>query len=255
MVAVTFLTRLRVPGHWDIEAADVGRSALFFPLVGAGIGAMQCGLIAAAHRTAAVVPRWSQHPYRLPSPVLAVLVVVLGVLVTGALHLDGLADMADGFGGGRSRNDVLRIMRDHAMGAYGGTALILVLALKIASVISLMGSSHACQFLIAAPVLARGSIAVLCHSLPYARGSEDGMGASVQQVGIGELAGSLLTAIVFVVWLGAWRGAAAVAVVVIVSLGNARICLRRIQGFTGDTLGANVEACEALVLALGAILN
>ena len=67
----------------------------------------------------------------LPLGVVAVLLLLLDALVTGALHFDGLADTADGFGGGQSREDILRIMRDHAIGSYGGVALVVLVALKV----------------------------------------------------------------------------------------------------------------------------
>src|SRR4051794_24074466 len=106
------------------DAADVGRATLAFPLVGAFIG-LGAALLARGLHT-------------LPVAVTAVLVVAYGAAITGALHLDGLADSADGFGGGKSREDVLRIMKDHSIGAYGGTALILILAIKMACTASLL---------------------------------------------------------------------------------------------------------------------
>ena len=255
VTAVMFLTRVPVPGEWNIEAADVGRSTAFFALVGAGIGAIQCGLVAAALRISQYVGRHSHHPSVFPAPVLAVIIVTSGVLMTGALHLDGLADMTDGFGGARSRGDVLRIMRDHAVGAYGAIAVTLVLALKIVSILALIDRGVAGRFLVVTPALARASIVVLGFLLPYARIAEGGLGGIVQHVGIVEVFFSTLTAVVLTVWLGAWRGGVALAVTVIASLWNARVCRKRIQGITGDTLGANVEVCEALVLATGAILT
>ena len=254
VTAVMFLTRVPVPGEWNIETADVGRSTAFFALVGAGIGALQCGLLAIALRISQYVGRHSGHAYVFPTPVLAVIIVTSGVLITGALHLDGLADMADGFGGGRSRDDVLRIMRDHAIGAYGAIAVTLVLALKIVSVVSLIDRGVAYRFLIVTPALARASVVVLGFLLPYARASEGGLGGIAQHVGMVEVFASGLTAVALTMWLGPWRGGVALALAAIASLWNARVCRKRIQGVTGDTLGANVEVCEALLFAAGAIL-
>src|SRR5262249_2024460 len=154
VAAVMFLTRLPVPGHWNIDASDVGRASAFFPLIGAAIGAIQCGVLAGALQIARWAGKLSGHLPALPAPVLAVVLVTLGIFITGALHLDGLADMADGFGGGHTRDDVLRIMRDHAIGAYGGIALTLVVALKIASIVSLIEHDAACRYLVVAPTLA-----------------------------------------------------------------------------------------------------
>lgn len=255
VTAVMFLTRVPVPGKWNIDAADVGRSTAFFPLVGAGIGAVQCGLLAITLRISQYVEQHYGHPYVFPAPVLAVLIVTSGVLMTGALHLDGLADMADGFGGGRTREDVLRIMRDHAVGAYGAIALVLALALKIVSIVSLIEHGFACRFLVVTPALARASIVVLGFLLPYARSAEGGLGGIAQYVRMVEVLSSAFTALALTVWLGLWRGGIALALTATVSFWNARVCRKKIQGVTGDTLGANVEICEALVLAAGAILN
>ena len=113
MAAITFLTRVPIPGRWDFDARDVGKGARWFPLVGTLIG------------LAYAVAVWALSPF-LPALVIGVIVVGLEAVLTGALHLDGLADTADGFGGGHTREDVLRIMRDHAIGSYGGVALVLL---------------------------------------------------------------------------------------------------------------------------------
>src|SRR5262245_1796794 len=134
IAAIMFLTRLPVPGNWKIGAVEVGRAAAFYPLVGAGIGGVLCGFISGSLYIARwVTQHWGSN-YIVPVQVLAVLVVMLSVTISGGLHLDGLADTIDGFGGGRSRDDVLRIMRDSAVGAFGTIGITLVLALKIACV-------------------------------------------------------------------------------------------------------------------------
>lgn len=255
VAAFTFLTRLRIPGNWNLGASDVGRSAAFFPLVGAAIGAVQGGLLLTASYLSHWVERRTGHPHVLPVSVLAVLLVAAGVLITGSLHLDGLADMADGFGGGRSRDDVLRIMRDHAIGTYGTVALILVLSLKISSIVTLIEHGVAFRFLVIAPALARASVVVLGSMLPYARADEDGLGATVQHFGLFEVLFSSLTAIALAIFLVGWRGCAAVGVAAVISSWNARLSQRKIQGITGDTLGANVEVCEVLILVVGAFLT
>ncbi len=253
VAAVMFLTRLPVPGKWNLEGIDVGRATAFFPLVGAGIGAMQCGVLAAAGRVLHWMGQRSGHFHAWPAPILAVIIVALGVLITGALHLDGIADMSDGFGGGRSREDVLRIMRDHAIGAYGSIALTLVLIMKVASISTLIEQNAACRFLVIAPALGRASAAVLGFMLPYAR-SEGGLGRAVQNVGIFELFVSSLTAVGLAVWLIRWQAVIPLLLFAVVTISNIWLCKRKIQGITGDTIGANIELSETLVLAAGAIL-
>ncbi len=104
LAAIAFLTRFPV-GRWvAFDAEDVAHSAGWFPLIGTFLGAI--------YSLAAVLLKG-----HLPSAVIAVLLVLLDALATGALHFDGLADTADGFGGGKDREDILRIMRDHAIGS------------------------------------------------------------------------------------------------------------------------------------------
>ena len=117
--SVALLTRIPIPFRWTGGAEAVGKSSRWFPLVGLLIGAAYL----AVFKLASIV---------FPPMVAAVLVVVAEAFLTGALHMDGLADMADGFGGGHTRDDVLRIMRDQVIGSYGAVALLLTLALKIA---------------------------------------------------------------------------------------------------------------------------
>lgn len=240
--AVAFLTRLPVGKGPSFTAEDVGRSAKWFPLVGVFIG----GLYAlAAHGLAA----W------FPSMLTAVIIVVIEALLTGALHLDGLADMADGFGGGRSREDVLRIMRDHSIGAYGAVALILIILLKVSAVSTLIDRHSAVPYLMLSPVLGRWSAVLLSYALPYARRTTDeGLhagGAITDFVGWRELAVSTLIAFGVAVGMAhifgivCWLGVAAV------SAGLAFICRARIGGVTGDTLGASVEISEAVVFLMG----
>jgi adenosylcobinamide-GDP ribazoletransferase len=255
VAAVTFLTRLRIPGEWNFDVRDIGRSAIFFPLIGAAIGYLQYGLLAGAEWLSRKAEQHSGHAHPLPVSVVAVLLVATAVLITGALHLDGLADTADGFGGGRTREDVLRIMRDHAIGAYGAVALVLVLGLKAASIYACIEQGVAVRFLVIAPALARASVVALGFLAPYARAAEGNLGNATQFMGLPEVLVSAATAITLAIWLAGWRGGVALAVAAFVSFMHARLGMKKIGGITGDLLGANIEICESLVLATGAILS
>jgi adenosylcobinamide-GDP ribazoletransferase len=235
VVAIAFMTRLPVPGPPPVDAAEVGRAAPFFPLAGALVG----GLLA--------LLAWLASP-RLPPMVCAALLVGVLALLTGALHLDGLADMADGFGGGRSREDVLRIMRDHAIGSYGASALVLVLILKVATVAALLTAGIAARWLVIAPVVARWTPVALASCLPYAR-VEGGLGAAVtDHRSRGSLAVATALAAAVALGLAGWRGAIALTSVALFAALHGLACRRRIGGVTGDTLGAGVEVAEVLVL-------
>ena len=228
LAAVAFLTRIPVRG-----AFDVGAGAALFPLVGAGIGAAVGG---AAYGLAQI----------LPALAAAGAALVVGALLTGALHLDGLADTADALAA-RSREAALAIMRDHATGSYGATALVLDLIVKAAALAALAGRGRVVLEALAAGSLSRAVPVVLALALPSVRA--DGAGAAfrvtptaaavavVLAAGLAVPAGALLIAVAAgaTVVLGAWTH-------------------RRFGGRTGDTLGAAVELTETAVLAAAAAL-
>jgi len=253
--AVLFLTRIPLPGKRNIGADEVGRSIVFFPLVGAAIGGCQWLVLQAMLRFSGMIGRYQGDAHVLPAQVLSIFVIAVGVAITGALHLDGVADMADGFGGGRTREDVLRIMRDHAVGTFGAVALILVLGLKFSSISFLMERPGGAKYLVLAPAMARWTIAVLAFSLPYARSAGSGLGAAVARVTRMEL---LLATVItggIAAAIASWAAIFFLLVSMAATALNGWLCMRRIQGVTGDTLGSNTEICEALLLAAGCFLT
>jgi adenosylcobinamide-GDP ribazoletransferase len=254
--AIAFLTRAPLPAGWQFNAADVGRATLFFPLVGAGLGALGAATLFALAWRVPAADGDAPNGLWLPPVLAAVLLVTLGAWLTGALHLDGLADMADGFGGGRTREDVLRIMRDHVIGAYGAAALILLISIKVAALSALIERGAAAPYLILAPTLGRWATVPLGQFLPYARREEGGLGAAAtDHVGWYELTGATVLAGTLTLFVAGWRGVLCWAGVIAVTLFNARLCRRRVGGVTGDTLGANTEVCEATVLIIAVALT
>jgi adenosylcobinamide-GDP ribazoletransferase len=230
LAAVAFLTRIPV-ANAAFEAEEVAHSAGWFPLIGVLLGATYCGIAVAL------------KPH-LPIAVIAVLLVAIDAILTGALHFDGFADTADGFGGGKDRDDVLRFMRDHAIGSYGGLALVLLVALKVAVYCSLLSQTNWVVALVVTPALGRWSILVLTATLPYARAGEsvaEGMGKQSL------LWGTLVVLLVLTASLSmrAWIAAGMVGAV---TLCFGSYCRRRIGGITGDTLGANLQICESAAL-------
>jgi adenosylcobinamide-GDP ribazoletransferase len=231
LAAIAFLTRLPVGKLAALEAADVAHSAGWFPLIGVLLGLV--------YTLAASLLKG-----HLPLSTVAVVLVFLDVLVTGALHFDGLADTADGFGGGTTHGDTLRIMRDHAIGSYGGVALAVCVALKVTAYAALLKQSDWIPALILTPALGRWSILLLTATLPYARPSASVVG------GMGKRAlfwGTLVIAVALVSVMSGWA-LAACATVVVVTTCFGLYCRHRIAGITGDTLGANVQLCESAAL-------
>jgi cobalamin 5'-phosphate synthase/cobalamin synthase len=229
--AIAFLTRLPVGRGLAFDAKDVGRAARWFPLVGALLGAVY------------VAALWLLGPI-FPPLVVAVIIVAIEAIITGGLHFDGVADTADGFGGGRTAEDVLRIMKDHAIGAYGAIALILVIVLKIATIAALIDARRAGYALLLAPILARWSAVLLSATEKYARSD----GSPTSFVGRTELIVATVIAISAAVTLDPWRGIAGFALVAAGSAWWGRRCRRRIGGVTGDALGAAIEVAECIVL-------
>jgi cobalamin 5'-phosphate synthase/cobalamin synthase len=240
LVAASFLTRLRLPAA--AGAVDVGASVRWFPLVGAMLG---CAGAAAA---------WVLRELGgMPSTMTAAIVVALGAWVTGAIHLDGLADMADGFGGGRTRDDVLRIMRDSSIGSYGATALVLALTIKVLSVAELLQRGAGVACLVVAPALGRWTVVALAAWVPYAR-SGGGLGQAVAgEPSRDGLPIATLSAAVVAVAALRLEGIVLLAVAAAVILWVGRLVRRRIGGVTGDVFGAAVELTETAVL-VGAVL-
>jgi cobalamin 5'-phosphate synthase/cobalamin synthase len=239
-LALAFLTRLPA-GRVECTAQDIGRAARWFPLVGALLGAIYAAV------AVLVSPLF-------PPLVTAVLIVSFDALLTGAMHFDGLADTADGFGGGRSREDVLRIMRDHAIGSYGACALMLAIVLKVTALGAAIGTATAIPALILAPVQGRWSAVFGGALAQYARPAKEDAGKSVGSparfIGYGELVIATATLLPVALALRSWRAAAAFVSGTLAIAAWTWICRRRIGGVTGDTLGAGVEISECIVLAV-----
>ena len=231
LAAIAFLTRLPVGRLAAFNTEDVSHSAGWFPFVGVLLGAI--------YALAAFLLK--DH---LPLAIVAVLLVILDALATGALHFDGLADTADGFGGSKSREDILRIMRDHAIGSYGGVALTSLVALKVTAYAALLRQNIWIAALILTPALSRWSILLLTAALPYARTSA----SVVEGMGKRSLLWGTLTIAAALAATMSIRAGVATAGVVIVTAAFGLYCQRRIGGITGDTLGANLQLCECVAL-------
>jgi adenosylcobinamide-GDP ribazoletransferase len=239
VAALTFLTRIPF-GRWLVlDGDDVARAGPAFPLVGAGIGAALGGIAAALAG--------------LLSPLLAVaLALAAATLLTGALHLDALADTADALGA-RSRERALEIMREHAIGAYGAVAIALDLLIKAGALAALVEHAHVLRLAVAAGALSRATPVLLAAFLRYAR-PEGGAGASLTQ---GGRARSLVAAAVALAIAAAVAGIDGIVVagcVAVVALLLGVAFRRWLGGVTGDTLGAAVELSELVVLVAAVAL-
>jgi adenosylcobinamide-GDP ribazoletransferase len=243
-VAACFLTRLPVRWPADTPADALARSTRLFPLVGAGIGAA-AGLVWA-------LALW----LGAPPLVAALLALAAQALLTGALHEDGLADVADGFGGGRDRDRALEIMRDSHIGSYGTLALVLSVGLRAAALAATampwVGAPWAgVAALAAAGAVSRATAPALLAWLPPAR--PDGLGAGAGRPPSEAVFTALGLALCFaLLLLGLTHGLAALALAALVAWALAGLARRRIGGQTGDVLGAAQQLAEVAVLCAAA---
>jgi adenosylcobinamide-GDP ribazoletransferase len=212
--------------------ADWGRSALAYPLVGLLIGLLLAGL---------------QQLVGHADPLLqAALLTAAWALITGGLHLDGLADSADAWVGGHGdRERTMAIMKDPRSGPAAVSTLVLVLVLKFAALAAL-ARAGAWSALLLAPVLGRSALIALLLSTPYVRSG--GMGSAISEHLPRAFAILALLMVAAGGLLAGKAGALALAVAVATWLLLRWMMMRRLGGMTGDTLGAAVELTEVAVL-------
>lgn len=234
--AVGFLTR--VPVGVRVDGADVARAVVLFPLVGAGIGALT-GAVALL-----------LHP-ALPSLLAAAVAVSSAVLVTGALHVDALADTFDA-AGAATRENALEIMRDPRLGTFGATAIVLDLLLKVGAIAVLLDEGGALTALVAAGALSRAASAPLAAALPYPR-AEGGPGSVLTGlVGPVAAAATVLVAVGGAVLVAGATGVIAAGAVAATVAVLALVYRRWLGGATGDCLGAATELSETVALIVAA---
>lgn len=242
LAALQFLTRLPVPARWtaDLPLNSYAQGVIWLPMVGLVVGAI-CAMVFAGAQPV------------FGTPLAALLTVVANALVTGAFHLDGLADTCDGIFSARQRDRMLEIMRDSRIGTNGALAMIFAIGLRLAAIVALSAvPGGAIPYIIAAPCLSRALISLLMYHQRYAR--ESGLG----NVYIGQISGhhfavTLLLGFLLTLLFAGVHGAAAALIVLALAFGYRARINAVLGGQTGDTLGCGVEIFEWLFLlaALG----
>lgn len=229
LTAVQFLTRLPVPASVGHGPGQLDRAMRYLPLVGIGVGLVGAAVLALAGAG-------------LPRPAAAVLSVAATLLLTGALHEDGLADTLDGLLGGATREDALRIMRDSRLGTFGAAGLAVALGLKVAALSALPAAGPA---LVAGHAGSRFFVVCVLAGLPYARA--EGKAAAAGGVGATELAVAGCCGVLPLLLLGS-RAAPALLLAAGLAWGMACWFRRRLGGYTGDGLGAVQQVTELAIL-------
>ena len=230
VAAVQFLTRVPVR---TTRPPDLSAAVVWFPVVGALVGAA-VGVVAAVLGEI------------VPMPVAASVAVLAGVMLTGAIHEDGLADTADAIWGGWTRERRLEILKDPRHGTYGVAALAGSIVLRVVAV-GALGGSAAIAGLVSAHTLGRGAAVATMGWTPLAR--PDGLGAdytsavSHARAAAGGAVAVGIAAVAAGWWVGPLAVAAIVPAVIVVVLGR-----RALGGITGDVLGAVEQCVECAVL-------
>lgn len=237
--ALGYFTRVPVPRWVGFEPQWLNAAARYFPLVGALIGALAALVYLAALRV-------------FPPGVAVLLSMAATLLATGAFHEDGLADCLDAFGGGYTREDVLRIMHDSRIGAFGAIGAVLALLIKWQTLAALP-PLRAATLMIAGHAASRAFAISYLVTLEYVR--PEGKAKPVaQRMGAAALGCALLFGLPWLLWPAwpDWR-AALVTFVVLIALRYAlgRYFVRRIGGYTGDCLGFAQQVFELAIYLVG----
>lgn len=230
LTAVQYFTRIRVPAWVGHAPERLTGAVRYFPAIGLIVGASGAAVM------------WLTA-FVLPSPLPAILSTAITLLMTGAIHEDGLADTADGLGGGATRERALEIMKDPRIGVFGALALILMLLLKIAT-LSLMPLWSAMTALVAAHAFSRFCAVLVIFASRYVGSADRSRSAPVvERVTIGDVFVAALFGLPALALCGPRVIVAIVVALVMVGV-LSRWCVKKIGGYTGDTLGATQQVAE-----------
>ncbi|MEP9388586.1 adenosylcobinamide-GDP ribazoletransferase [Mesorhizobium sp. KR9-304] len=238
-LCLVFFTRLPLP-RLEFGARTLAQAIWAAPLAGVAV-AVAASVVHAAASAAGLSPE-----------VAAALALAAAMLTTGCLHEDGLSDVADGFGGGKTREQKLDIMRDSRIGAYGAAALMLSALIRWSALVQLGNPFFVFCGLAAAHAASRALLPAFMHLVPPAR--QDGLAAGAGTVAADTAMTALATGAVALLALGVSGLAAAAFLLALVFYGFRALCLRQIGGQTGDTLGALQQLGEIAVLLVAAAI-
>jgi adenosylcobinamide-GDP ribazoletransferase len=236
-IAQTFLTRIPTPKIDEMDGEEVSYSLLYYPVIGFFIGLFLI-LIASLLSNSVGVEAYN---------VVAAIIITLWVFITGALHLDGLADSADGLVGGQGSTErTLEIMKDPVSGPAGIASIFLILILKYSAVVAILSSDISYWGLLLAPVVARAvAIGLLTYS-PIAQ--SQGLAFELKKKEHPEIVALILVFIAIIVYF-------VTSLYMLIVIGLLAYAIRhwaiaRLQGVTGDILGLSIEVIEAVFLAM-----
>lgn len=230
LLMIQFMTRLPININLPCKAENFKRGSIFFPLVGFIVGGLQWLLFSLLIKF-------------LPLNIISILVVLLGVLITGGFHIDGLGDTCDGFFAFKGKDKIIGIMKDSRIGTFACIAIIFDILIKTAA-ISTLSNSISALVIIVAPVISRACVIFL--SCIGKRAKEIGSGNFFIE-NVGKIEASIALIIAFFIGF-LLVGIEIISVLFVFSLISTLFfnlyCNYKIGGLTGDTLGANNELME-----------
>jgi len=236
--ALMFYTRIPCPKWVDHSAEYINKATRYFPLIGWIVG----GAMALVLYASSLV---------LPMPISVILALATGVLLTGAFHEDGFADVCDGFGGGWTKAQILEIMKDSRVGTYAVVGLVLLFALKIYALIALMQLDQwfALKALVLAHVLSRWSATTIIYTHSYSR--EDAS-SKIKPIAKKLTITNLLIGSIWLIPALLWFQNGWVLLVIVpvyaMKMYLAHYFQKWIAGYTGDCLGAAQQVNEIVTL-------
>ena len=242
-IIVLFATRLPLAQKAPVQGGDIAHASWAFPVVGAPLGA------------AGAFVYWAAFRIGLPPAPASALALAATLAMTGCLHEDGLADTADGLGGGRpaDRARKLEIMRDSRLGTYGASALAMSLLLRWSALAAIAEPALVAMALVAAHGAARGAMPAFMRLVPPAR--RDGLSANAGRPPLPSVGAAALLGIGMLgLGLGLFGAAICLVLLAAASLLMARLAMNQIGGQTGDVLGALEQAGEIVILMTAAAI-
>ncbi|CAB3769448.1 adenosylcobinamide-GDP ribazoletransferase [Paraburkholderia humisilvae] len=234
--ALSYFTRVPAPRWVGYAPHYLNGAARYFPLVGVLVGALGALVYLAALRF-------------FPAGIAVLLSMAATLFVTGAFHEDGLADCADAFGGAYSREDVLRIMQDSRIGAFGAIALVIALALKWQT-LAVLPPLRAAWLMIAAHAASRACAISYLVTLDYVR-AEGKAKPVAQRMTRGAFAWAMLLGVPWLFWPDWREGCLITGVLFALRIALGRYFVRRVGGYTGDCLGLAQQIFELAIYLTG----
>ncbi|MCM8710058.1 adenosylcobinamide-GDP ribazoletransferase [Clostridium sp. SYSU_GA19001] len=236
LLMLQFLTRIPININLNCEKDNFRKGAVFLPIVGFIVGGLQWIIYYLLNKV-------------LPNNIIAVIMVITAVMVTGALHIDGLGDTCDGFFAFKGKDRIIEIMKDSRIGSFGAIAVSADLLMKVMAISYILDSSFAAA-VIAAAVMGRFSIIFISYISKPAKSNGSGNLFIGNMNRIIVLISGLLSFGINIVLLGLKISLIIFSAVVILTFLFKKYCENKIGGATGDILGANNELVEILTLII-----